>query len=164
MANLPNCRAINDRVLALARDIKPDIVVLHGTWEKYLDNVAETVTALKQQTHARVVVLGATPEWKRGLPNEVLRYFMLYHRLIPPRSRCRLVQLVRCGDARQAGTFRRGIHFGMGRDVQCRRLYDADRGYRRGYFRQRSGAPDGKRIGISDSRHHRPVARRGARA
>jgi peptidoglycan/LPS O-acetylase OafA/YrhL len=86
MTNVTNCRAINDKVLALARDIKPDIVVLHGTWEKYLDNVAETVTALKQQTNARVVVLGATPEWKRGLPNEVLRYFMLYHRLIPPRS------------------------------------------------------------------------------
>jgi peptidoglycan/LPS O-acetylase OafA/YrhL len=86
VAGVPNCRAINDRVLALARDIKPDIVVLHGTWERYLDNVAETVAALKQQTHARVVVLGATPEWKRGLPNEVLHYFMLYHRLIPPRS------------------------------------------------------------------------------
>ena len=39
----PNCRANNDRVLALARQIKPDIVLLHGTWEKYLDHVAETV-------------------------------------------------------------------------------------------------------------------------
>jgi hypothetical protein len=26
------------------------------------------------------------PWWKRGLPNEVLRYFMLHHRLIPQRS------------------------------------------------------------------------------
>jgi hypothetical protein len=26
------------------------------------------------------------PWWKRGLPNEVLRYFMLHHRLIPERS------------------------------------------------------------------------------
>jgi SGNH domain (fused to AT3 domains) len=60
--------------------------LLHGTWEKYLDNVAETVTALKQQTGARVVVLGPVPVWKRGLPNEVLRYFMLHHRLMPERS------------------------------------------------------------------------------
>jgi peptidoglycan/LPS O-acetylase OafA/YrhL len=82
----PNCRAINDKVLAMAREIRPDIVVLHGTWEKYLDHVAETVVALKQQTSARVVVLGGVPAWRRGLPSEVIRYFMLHHRLIPARS------------------------------------------------------------------------------
>ena len=69
----------------LVRDLRPDVVVLHGTWEKYIDSVAETVAALKQQTDARVVVLGPVPAWRRGLPNEVLRYFMLYHRLIPER-------------------------------------------------------------------------------
>ena len=86
IAGTPNCRAINDKVLSLARQIRPDIVLLHGTWEKYLDNVAETVAALKQQTGARVVVLGPVPVWKRGLPGEVLRYYMLHHRLIPERS------------------------------------------------------------------------------
>lgn len=82
----PNCRAINDKVLSLVRAIRPDIVLLHGTWEKHLDHVAETVVALKQQTTARVVVLGGVPAWRRGLPSEVLRYFMLHHRLIPARS------------------------------------------------------------------------------
>lgn len=82
----PNCRAINDKVLSLVRELKPDIVVLHGTWEKYLDHVAETVAALKQQTNARIVVLGAVPAWRRGLPSEVMRYYLLHHSLIPPRS------------------------------------------------------------------------------
>jgi peptidoglycan/LPS O-acetylase OafA/YrhL len=82
----PNCRAINDKVLSLAREINPDIVLLHGTWEKHLDNVAETVVALKRLTAARVVVLGGVPAWKRGLPSEVLKYFMLHRRLIPTRS------------------------------------------------------------------------------
>jgi peptidoglycan/LPS O-acetylase OafA/YrhL len=82
----PNCRAINDKVLSLARQIRPDIVLLHGTWGRNLDAVAETVAALKKETNARVVVLGSVPWWKRGLPNEVLRYFMLHHRLIPARS------------------------------------------------------------------------------
>jgi hypothetical protein len=86
VAGIPNCRAINDKVLSHARQVRPDIVLLHGIWEKHLDNVAETVAALKQHTGARVVVLGPVPMWKRGLPNEVLRYFMLHHRLIPERS------------------------------------------------------------------------------
>ena len=82
----PNCRAMNDKVFAMVRQIKPEIVLLHGTWEKHLDNVAQTVTALKQQTNARVVVLGGVPMWQRGLPSEVLRHFMLYRTLIPERS------------------------------------------------------------------------------
>jgi len=86
IAGVPNCRAINDKVLVLALKIKPDIVLLHGTWGGSLDGVAETVKALKQQTGARIIVLGSVPWWKRGLPNEVLRYFMLHHRLIPERS------------------------------------------------------------------------------
>jgi peptidoglycan/LPS O-acetylase OafA/YrhL len=84
ISGTPNCRAINDKVLSLAREIRPDVVVLHGTWEKHLDNVAETVVALKQ-IGVRVVVLGPVPFWRRGLPNEVMRYFMLHHRLISER-------------------------------------------------------------------------------
>jgi len=86
VAGEPHCRAINDKVLSLAREIRPDIVLLHSTWDRYLDGVAETVTALKKETSARIVVLGAVPAWRRGLPFEVLRYYMLHHRLIPPRS------------------------------------------------------------------------------
>jgi peptidoglycan/LPS O-acetylase OafA/YrhL len=86
VAGTPNCRAINDKILALARELKPDIVLLHSTWDRYLDGVAATVAALKKETNARVIVLGSVPWWKRGLPNEVLRYFMLHHRLIPERS------------------------------------------------------------------------------
>jgi peptidoglycan/LPS O-acetylase OafA/YrhL len=86
VVGVPNCRAINDKVLALARELKPDIVLLHSSWAGPLDGVAATVTALKQQTSARIIVLGAVPWWKRGLPNEVLRYFLLHRQLIPQRS------------------------------------------------------------------------------
>jgi peptidoglycan/LPS O-acetylase OafA/YrhL len=82
----PGCRANNDSVLAMAAKLQPDIVLLHGTWEKDLDHAAETVAALKRQTRARVVVLGPVPFWKRGLPSEVLRYWFLHHSLITPRS------------------------------------------------------------------------------
>ena len=83
IAGNPNCRAINDKVLSIVRDLKPDVVLLNGTWQEHMDKVAETVTALKQQTGARVVVLGAVPFWRRTLPSEVLRYYMLRHGLIP---------------------------------------------------------------------------------
>jgi peptidoglycan/LPS O-acetylase OafA/YrhL len=86
VAGVPNCRAINDKVLSIARELQPEIVLLHSTWDRYLDGVADTVTALEHETKARVIVLGSVPWWKRGLPNEVLRYFMLHHRLIPQRS------------------------------------------------------------------------------
>jgi peptidoglycan/LPS O-acetylase OafA/YrhL len=82
----PGCRANNDRVLALARELKPDVVLLHGTWEKHLDQVGETVAALRA-AGTRVIVLGPVPYWRRGLPNEVLRYYLLHHVLIPTRWR-----------------------------------------------------------------------------
>lgn len=85
IAGVPNCRAMNDRVLSLVKEIKPDIIVLHGTWEKHLDNVAQTVAALRRDTGARVVVLGGVPMWRRGLPSEVLRYFLLHRTLLPER-------------------------------------------------------------------------------
>ena len=86
LVSTPNCRAMNDKVFSFIRQIRPDTVLLHGTWEKHLDNVAETVSALKKETDARVVVLGGVPMWRRGLPSEVLRYFMLHRALIPERS------------------------------------------------------------------------------
>ena len=86
VAGVPNCRAINGKILSVARNIQPEIVLLHSTWDRYLDGVAETVAELKKQTKARIIVLGSVPWWKRGLPNEVLRFFLLHHRLIPARS------------------------------------------------------------------------------
>ena len=44
------------------------------------------MAALKKETNARVVVLGGVPAWRRGLPSEVLRYFILHRALIPERS------------------------------------------------------------------------------
>src|SRR5207245_6443465 len=86
VAGVANSSSSNDNVSSIAPEIRPEIVLLHSTWDRYLDGVAGTVAALKKETGARVVVLGSVPWWKRGLPNEVLRYFMLHHRLIPERS------------------------------------------------------------------------------
>jgi peptidoglycan/LPS O-acetylase OafA/YrhL len=86
IAITPGCRLINDKVMGLARELQPDIVLLHGANDKVVDNMVETVTALKRDTRARVIVLGPEPFWDRGLPNEVMRYYLLHHRLIPARA------------------------------------------------------------------------------
>jgi hypothetical protein len=55
----PNCRANNDRVLALAIKLKPDIILLHGTWAlRTYAAVEKTVGTLRQLTGSRVIVLG----------------------------------------------------------------------------------------------------------
>jgi hypothetical protein len=117
VAGVPNCRAINDKVLALAREIRPEIVLLHSTWDRYLDGVAETVAALKKQTNARVIVLGSVPWWKRGLPNEVLRYFMLHHALIPQRST--RAEADKSGETLRAKLVPLGAEFISVWDVMC---------------------------------------------
>ena len=114
----PGCRANNDRVLAMAAKLQPDIVLLHGTWEKDLDRAAETVAALKRQTRARVIVLGPVPFWKQGLPNEVLRYWLLHHSLVPSRSR--EVDADRGVDDRlRAAVVPAGAEFISARDALC---------------------------------------------
>jgi hypothetical protein len=118
IASAPNCRANNDRVLALVRQTKPDIVLLHGTWEKYLDRAAATVAALKEQTHARVVVLGPVPLWKYGLPNEVMRYWLLHHELIPARSDD-VIADHGIDDRMRAAMVPKGAEFISARDVLC---------------------------------------------
>jgi peptidoglycan/LPS O-acetylase OafA/YrhL len=118
IAVTPNCRANNERVLALAREMKPDIILLHGTWEKDFDRAAETVATLKRETPARVIVLGPGVLWKRGLPNEVLRYYMLHHELIPVRSTEGVIVRGVERDLREA-VVRGGGEFISATDVLC---------------------------------------------
>jgi hypothetical protein len=63
-AGNPNCRAMIDKVVGIARKIGPDIVLLLSAWDRYLDHVGDAVAALTE-IGARVVVLGAVPWWKR---------------------------------------------------------------------------------------------------
>ena len=118
VAVTPNCRANNDRVLALSRQLRPDIILLHGTWEKNLDQIGATVATLRRAMQARIIVLGPGVLWKRGLPNEVLRYYMLHHELIPARSTEAVVSRGVERDLR-AAVVREGGEFISAADVLC---------------------------------------------
>lgn len=82
----PACRDNNVRVLEMAAGLDPAIVLLHANWGINFDGVADLVAALKRRTHARIVVLGRVPVWRRGLPTEVLWYYLRHQELIPERS------------------------------------------------------------------------------
>jgi hypothetical protein len=65
-----------------------------------------------------VVVLGPVPFWKYGLPNEVMRYWMLHHELIPARSD--EVDADRAIDEQmRAVMVPKGAEFISARDVLC---------------------------------------------
>jgi len=120
-ADIPDnrsCRANNDKVLGFVRELKPDIVLLNGTWERYLDNVAETVTAIKQ-SGARVVVLGSVPFWRRGLNYEVVRHYMLHKSLVPPRTSESVTFDGKYDDVMRQKLVPLGAEFISVRDVLC---------------------------------------------
>ena len=84
----PNCRSINDEVLGIVGRARPDVVVLHGRGSTRPEDIAglkKTILALSALSIPHIIVLGPVPVWKRGLPNEVLRYFVMHHALIPER-------------------------------------------------------------------------------
>ncbi|WP_342740847.1 acyltransferase family protein [Bradyrhizobium sp. B117] len=80
------CRENNARVLEIAVNLDPDIVLLHAYWGADFQGVADLIAALKKRTHARIVVLGSVPIWRRGLPQEVLLYYLQHQKMIPERS------------------------------------------------------------------------------
>ena len=84
----PNCRSINDEVLGIVGRARPDVVVLHGRGSTRPEDIAglkKTILALSALSIPHIIVLGPVPVWKRGLPNEVPRYFVMHHALIPER-------------------------------------------------------------------------------
>ena len=91
----PNCRSINDEILRIVAGARPDFVLLHGRGSTRAEDIAglkETILALRALSIAHIIVLGPVPVWKRGLPNEVLRYFVMNNALIPARSSQRVYQ------------------------------------------------------------------------
>jgi SGNH domain (fused to AT3 domains) len=85
----PNCRGINDEVLGIIDRARPEVVLLHARGSTRPEDVAglkKTILALRALAVPRIIVLGPVPVWKRGLQNEVLRYYVVHHALIPARS------------------------------------------------------------------------------
>jgi hypothetical protein len=66
----PRCGGINEHVLAQARRLRPDTVVLSARWAEYpsLDGLRGTVAALRSAGVREIAVVGPSPHWPLGLP------------------------------------------------------------------------------------------------
>jgi peptidoglycan/LPS O-acetylase OafA/YrhL len=94
----PFCKENNDFVMQQIAKLRPDVVVLHGTWlnaqadiEK---GVAETVRQLKALQIRKIVFLGPPPRWNGiGLSANVVDYYYEHGlKIIPSRTKYRLVE------------------------------------------------------------------------
>jgi len=92
------CKGNNDYVIQQIAKLRPDVVVLHGTWlnaqadiEK---GVAETVRQLKELQIRKIVFLGPPPRWNGiGLSANVVDYYYSHgFKIIPARTKYRLVE------------------------------------------------------------------------
>jgi hypothetical protein len=105
----PSCAANNRRVLALIEQAHPDVVLLAGFGpldESEKEGWAATVAALKG-IRTRVVVIGPAPLWKRGLPEQLLSYYISHRDRLPERSDAQVKNL---WDERSAKQFFTQLH------------------------------------------------------
>jgi hypothetical protein len=77
------CAGLNRETFDIIGETKPDIVLLHAMWSEKTDLPAlrETISSLKHQGIARVIILGPVPVWKRSLPFMLVNAFRFQHYL-----------------------------------------------------------------------------------
>jgi len=69
------CRELNDEILAMATEIKPDKVIIAGLWKKeFPPLLAKTLTLMKANAIHGVSVIGPVPRWQQSLPRTLIRY------------------------------------------------------------------------------------------
>ncbi|WP_456624042.1 acyltransferase family protein [Bradyrhizobium sp. P5_C12] len=78
-----SCVESNARAVALIRESRPDVVVLHAMWgfDNDLNKLGSTIAALRGAGVARVVIIGPPPVWKRTLPHAVINHYRFSHDL-----------------------------------------------------------------------------------
>lgn len=107
------CKGNNDFVLRRIRELHPDIVILHSTWnnspETLEKGLTETIKELQAIPIKKIVLLGPVPGWSgAGLSANVIDYYY-EHRLtlIPERTKYRLTNV---GQDEQMRTLATKLH------------------------------------------------------
>lgn len=78
----PLCKSLNDASIEAIRQSRPDVVVLYAWWHHKpydLTNLDKTVQAIKDAGVPRIILLGAVPYWRTGLPAILLEHWKKGH-------------------------------------------------------------------------------------
>ncbi|MET4319221.1 acyltransferase family protein [Bradyrhizobium sp. RT5a] len=78
-----SCAESNGAAIALIKESRPDIVVLHAMWgfENDLEKLGRTIDSLRSAGISRVVIIGPPPVWKRTLPHAIVNHYRFSHEL-----------------------------------------------------------------------------------
>ena len=69
------CRELNNEILAMAAEIKPDKVIIAGLWKiEFPPLLAKTLNLLKTNAVQGVSIIGPVPRWQQSLPRTLIRY------------------------------------------------------------------------------------------
>jgi hypothetical protein len=77
------CTELNRETFDIIAATRPDILLLHAMWRENanLQELRETIFALRRVGVARIVIIGPVPLWKRPLPFMLVNAYRLQHRL-----------------------------------------------------------------------------------
>jgi hypothetical protein len=84
---------VNNIVLDRVRAMEPDVILLHAYWRGYdktpsevVDELRKTIATIRTAApHARIVILGPVPTWKRSLQETLVNYATRRHTAMPER-------------------------------------------------------------------------------
>jgi len=85
----PLCRKDNEDVLSQIEDLRPQVVILHGSGSSYPASIPgweRTIRSLKRLGIPKIVVLSPVPIWRRKLPDQFVSYFAKHRQMLPERS------------------------------------------------------------------------------
>jgi peptidoglycan/LPS O-acetylase OafA/YrhL len=80
------CRKINNHILDMIRELKPDVVFLGAAWywaDYDWTKVEITIRELKKIGIKKIILVGSSPAWKEKVPNNIVLYYRKYNRLPP---------------------------------------------------------------------------------
>jgi peptidoglycan/LPS O-acetylase OafA/YrhL len=114
------CIARNHQIVKLIGAAAPDIVLLHALWSvnDSIQELKPTIDALRAENVRRIVILGAVPVWRGGLPAVALTWYRRTGAVIPEKTR-QFVEPVSADATMRNIAAALGVDYISARDALC---------------------------------------------
>ena len=86
-----HCKQVNDVILATLAKAQPDTIILQANWSNVvLDNLSDTIRAIRKSSSGKIILIGPTPVWQDKLPGLYFLYWRKFHETLPARIHFKL--------------------------------------------------------------------------